>query len=227
MGGIPDDDGPGTEPARACRHTTSEHPRYAVPTIRTLTGEAELEIDKIKGSRFLGVAVPAPTEDDCRAALEAVRARFPDASHHCWAWRGQDAHRSSDDGEPNGTAGAPILQRIDGAELADVLVVVMRWWGGTKLGKGGLIRAYGEAAAAVLGVAPIETQRVRRVVTLRCRYDQQGVVKSLLGPYEAEQLDAAYDSDVQLRLALPVEHVEGFVAEVRERTSGKVVPQLA
>ncbi|MCB9549908.1 MAG: YigZ family protein [Myxococcales bacterium] len=97
----------------------------------------------------------APTIDDALARLAEVRAAYPEATHHCYAWRGdgRDAFRWGDDGEPAGSAGRPMLAAIDGRGLSHTVVIVVRWFGGTKLGVGGLVRAYGAAAAEGLDAA--------------------------------------------------------------------------
>ena len=134
---------------------------------KTVSAPNEHEIDKIKGSRFLGFVCPVQDEEQALQHVEALRKRFYDARHWCWAYRlgrGRDVFRYQDDGEPSGTAGRPILQEIDGRELTDVLVVVVRYFGGTKLGTGGLARAYGDAARATLGSAEIQEIRIDRPV---------------------------------------------------------------
>lgn len=117
----------------------------------------EVEL-KIKASRFIGQVFAVRDEPAARAAVESVRKRHHDARHHCWAFRlgAGDAARglSDDDGEPGGSAGPPILQVIEGAEVSDLVVVVTRWFGGVKLGVGGLVRAYGDTAKEALGAAP-------------------------------------------------------------------------
>lgn len=105
----------------------------------------------IKKSRFLAHAAPAGSEDEAKAFIAAVS--DPSANHNCWAWRVGQAYRFSDDGEPSGTAGKPMLQAIDGQALDRVAVVVTRWFGGILLGSGGLMRAYGGTAAACLKAA--------------------------------------------------------------------------
>ena len=104
------------------------------------TAEAEL---REKGSRFLAVVSPVESESDAREELRQLERRYPDATHHCWAWRlgWPSRERSSDAGEPHGTAGEPILRVLRGAGLSNTLAVVVRWFGGVKLGKGGLVRA--------------------------------------------------------------------------------------
>jgi uncharacterized YigZ family protein len=128
----------------------------------TLDGECRHE-DDIRKSRFLAQAAPVADVDAAMAFIERVS--DPAASHNCWAYRIGQAYRFSDDGEPGGSAGKPILQAIEGQDMDRVAVVVTRWFGGTKLGVGGLIRAYGGTAAECLRRAPqqpiIDTTRVR------------------------------------------------------------------
>ena len=134
----------------------------------TLAGPHEVEIDKVKRSRFIGLAQPCASPDEALAFVSQVRARFHDARHHCWAWRiGEDA-RSSDDGEPHHSAGAPILKQLEGHGLTNAVVVVVRYFGGLKLGVGGLARAYGAAAASVLDDA--QTLRVAVLTPLTITY---------------------------------------------------------
>ncbi|MGE7370100.1 IMPACT family protein [Neorhizobium sp. NPDC001467] len=107
----------------------------------------------VKNSRFAAIALPVPSEEAVKAALSEHS--LADASHNCWAWRIGSAYRFSDDGEPSGTAGKPILAAIDGQSLDQVLVIVTRWFGGVLLGSGGLVRAYGGTAAACLRAAAL------------------------------------------------------------------------
>ena len=191
----------------------------------TLAGETRRELDKIKGSRFLATAAPVSSRDDAAALLERVRAEHADARHHCFAWRRVESGRveafSSDAGEPSGSAGRPILQQLEGRSLVGAMVVVTRWFGGTKLGVGGLMRAYGAAAAEVLDRA-----RVRRVdVTRRGRvehpYDCSGAVQSVLSAAGIEPREAEYGARVRLLLDVPVARYDEVLAELRERTAGR------
>ena len=157
-----------------------------------------------KGSRFLAWIGPAAGEDDAKAALDGLARRYPDATHHCWAWRlgSPPRERSSDAGEPAGTAGVPILQVLRGAGLSDVLAVVVRWFGGTKLGKGGLARAYAAAAREALAGLPI-VQRVPTVrIALQVPYERVGAVKRLIHPPEVELESEVYAEAAQLILAV-------------------------
>ena len=119
---------------------------------RTLAERIEFR-HKIERSEFLGIAFPVTSEEEFFGELERIQKRHFDATHHCWAYRLRDRSRSSDAGEPSGTAGKPILNAIEGADLHDVAVVVVRWFGGIKLGTGGLSRAYRDTAAETLKLA--------------------------------------------------------------------------
>jgi len=125
----------------------------------TLASPASAELE-VKRSRFVCDVAPVPTEDDARAFVETVRSGTRDARHHCTAFvLGPDGgtQRSNDDGEPSGTAGAPMLDVLRGRGLTDVVAVVTRWFGGTLLGTGGLIRAYGDAVSAAVDAATVVT----------------------------------------------------------------------
>lgn len=194
-----------------------------MPVIRTLAGAVQVEIPRIKGSRFVADAAPVQDEAEGLAFLGQVQARWPDASHHCWAWRlDAERTRSSDDGEPGGTAGEPILKRLVGADLEGVMVVVSRWFGGTKLGMGGLVRAYGEATTVVLAEAEVTETRVcgRLVVTLD--YGLTGAVQSVLTAHGLEPVDEAYGAQVTLTLRVPVEDLGVVRDDLTERTAGRV-----
>jgi uncharacterized YigZ family protein len=168
--------------------------------------EARAEL-RDRGSRFLAIVRPAADEARARAELSAVAGESPGATHHCWAFRvgspdrpDRFVERSSDAGEPSGTAGVPILQVLRGAGLSDVVAVVVRWYGGTKLGKGGLARAY----AGAIREAVAEVRTVRRVpaVTLAVAlpYDRLGAVKRLIQPPRVELTGEAYGAGVRLTL---------------------------
>lgn len=174
-------------------------------------GESRAEIRE-KGSRFLAILGPAADEAAAKAALEALARRHPDATHHCWAWRlGEPPReRSADAGEPSGTAGVPILQVLRGAGLSDVLAVVVRWYGGTKLGKGGLARAYAAAAReAAAGLAVATRVPVVRVA-VEMPYERVGAVKRLIRPPEVELEREEYGASARLLLAVHEERLESL-----------------
>jgi uncharacterized YigZ family protein len=184
------------------------------------------EIPKIEGSRFLAHAARADDAATAMAIVEAVRAEHGDARHHCFAWRlSSDPRdvRSCDADEPAGSAGVPILRRIEGRELEAVVVVVTRWFGGTKLGVGGLMRAYGGAAAACLELA--EIVREERTFAVELVHDVQttGAIDGLLRAARAEVTSAHFAEAVQRRVRIPVATFAAFAVAFRDATRGKGV----
>ncbi len=159
---------PGVYHARAVAPEPAERPGLVACRMahRTLARRAEHE-DVIKGSRFLAIVSPLDHERDADALLAEARARHPDASHHAFAMRWGQSVRSSDDGEPGGTAGRPMLEVVLKGELDRVAAVVVRTFGGTKLGAGGLARAYGGAVARAVRLAG--TREVPDLVTFEVR----------------------------------------------------------
>src|SRR6185503_16332366 len=177
---------------------------YLVPAA---SAQAEL---REKGSRFLALLEPATDEAAARARLAAIEAAHRDATHCCWAWRlgAPPRERSHDAGEPGGTAGAPILRALQTAELSDALLVVVRWFGGTKLGKGGLVRAYGAVAREAVAAALISRRLQRVRVTLEVSYPHLGVVQRLIHPPEVELVEESFGERVRLVLAVAEERLE-------------------
>ena len=150
---------------------------------RTLAAPSEFR-QKIDRSEFLGIAFPIETDDAFFAELAALTKRNYDATHLCWAFRlfanGEIRARSADAGEPSGTAGKPILSAIEGADLHDTAVIVVRWYGGVKLGTGGLSRAYRDTAAEALRVVSIEDRYIYQRFRITVPFDQLGVVYRLI-----------------------------------------------
>jgi uncharacterized YigZ family protein len=179
---------------------------YAAPA-----GESRAEIRE-KGSVFLAVIGPAADEAAAKALLAGLEREFPDATHHCWAWRlgSPPRERSADAGEPAGTAGVPILQVLRGAGLADVMAVVVRWFGGTKLGKGGLARAYAAAAREALQGLPVARKVPTARLAIEVPYEKVGAVKRLLRPPEIDLEAEEYGAAARLVLAVHEEREEAL-----------------
>jgi uncharacterized YigZ family protein len=188
-------------------------------------GEAEL---KVQRSRFLAWAGPAVDEAGARLAIADMQKRYHDCRHVCHAWRlgapPTTAEARADAGEPAGTAGEPILAAIRQADLTDTAVVVARYFGGVKLGPGGLARAYGGAAAAALAAAPRRTIRLGQEFSLRFGYAQQGLVGRLLARHEGHTLTEDFGGAVRWIVWLPRARAADFVRDLVEATAGTVVP---
>ncbi|HLT43501.1 MAG TPA: YigZ family protein [Luteimonas sp.] len=182
----------------------------------TLAAPAAFSLE-VKHSRFLAQAAPVDTPAAALAFLESVA--DPAATHNCWAYRIGAEYRSSDDGEPAGTAGRPILAAIDGQDCDRVMVVVTRWFGGIKLGAGGLVRAYGGAAAECLRSA----ERVPIVpmceLTVLAGFEDLGAVHAALASVGAEKLEERFEPDgLHLRLSLPCDRAQALRTQLRDAT---------
>lgn len=191
----------------------------------TLVAESAHEIDKIKGSRFIGLARPCESAEDAQRWADSLWGRYPGARHVCWAHRGAhpDLIRYVDDGEPSGTAGRPILTVIEGRGLESVAVAVVRYFGGTKLGTGGLARAYSAAAQAVLAESSTQELLSRAELTITVQYSFESTLMYLLTQREAELLNREYLAEVTIHARLLSSEADALCDEVTERTAGRAV----
>ena len=198
--------------------------RYPIPA-----AEAEAEIEILK-SRFIATLQPVFSVDEARAFIKMVRSRYSDASHNVPAFligygSSVTAH-CNDDGEPSGTAGRPMLAVLQGSGLGDVAVVVTRYWGGTKLGTGGLVRAYGDAVKEVLAV----TQRAEKVPThtvlLASPYTYLERIRLLVVEYGGVMLDEEFGADVMMTVQFEVERFDGFNAALVSMTHGVISAEI-
>lgn len=188
----------------------------------TITARQRAEL-KVKGSRFTATAFPVKTKAEALERLDDVRKEFYDATHNCYAYRldykGLD-FRAADDGEPSGSAGKPILFMLQKYDVSDVLLVVTRYFGGTKLGVGGLSRAYSEAAAAALelcGRAPIYRTTTLRVL---CIYEDITSVKAIIERYGVGY-DADYRDVAEFTVAVPHSAVDECIAAITATTNAR------
>lgn len=181
-----------------------------------------------KKSRFIAAAAPVRSEEEALKFIESVRKRYWDARHHCYAYvigeRGE-LQRCSDDGEPGGTAGKPILEVITGEEIRNVVLVVTRYFGGTLLGTGGLVRAYSSAAKEGLASSVIITKIPGVKLRIGTDYTGLGKIQYILGQKGLETLDAAYTEKVELEALIPEKIMEEVKTEITESTNGQAVMQ--
>lgn len=180
----------------------------------------------VQGSRFVGRVQSATDEPSAEAFVESVRTEDPEATHHVPAYRvrvdgeGRLREYHSDAGEPSGSAGAPALHVLAGQDLENVVVVVTRYYGGTNLGYGGLVRAYTDAVTAAIDDAGTVTHEPRTTVVIGVEYDDSGTVRSIL---ESADLgfEAEYDESVTFTVAVPDRILESVLDRVRSGTSGR------
>jgi uncharacterized YigZ family protein len=158
-----------------------------------------------KGSRFLAFAFPVATEQEVKTRLEAIRKEYYDATHHCYAYvlgADKSAYRANDDGEPSGTAGRPIQGTILSADLTNILIIVVRYYGGTKLGVPGLINAYKTAAKEALSEARELTRTVHEIYRVSFAFDATNDVMRSLKEAGAEIRSSSFDNESTLEIAI-------------------------
>jgi len=201
-----------------------EEKRYPIPE-----REARAEITVVN-SRFIATAAPAFSVEAARSFIARIRAEFPAASHNVPAFligygASVTAH-CTDDGEPAGTAGRPALTVLQGSGLGDVVVVVTRYFGGTKLGTGGLVHAYTEAVQAVLAVLPRAEKVPTHTVMLACEYALFDRVRLLVQEHHGLLLDQDFAADVTLTARFATWHLDAFQAALRELSRGALQAEI-
>lgn len=188
----------------------------------TIEHKERIEI-KVKGSKFIGSAMPVGDKEEAMAFLNDLRSEFHDATHNCFAYKiGPEGmeFRYSDDGEPNGTGGKPIMFSIQKHDLSDILVVVTRFFGGTKLGVGGLARAYGDSANEVLKISKKRPVYIIIPVKVYCTYEDIDPVKRIVGKM-AITFEEEYHDAVEMLVNIPRSKVDEFTKLITSSTGGR------
>ncbi len=186
---------------------------------------SQFEGDKIKQSRFIACLFPVADVNQAQAAMAETRLRFGDARHVCWAWRlgvEGDTTRSSDDGEPSGSAGRPILNQLEGHSVTDCALAVVRYFGGVKLGVGGLMRAYGGTAGKCLDRAALEEVIVFTRIDVVHDYECTSAVQAVLHQWELQAQEAEFGARVSFWIEVPRDGAAEVCKELEERTAGRV-----
>lgn len=184
-------------------------------------GQAEIMIQK---SRFITAVYAVTSEEECQTYLNQIKKKYYDATHHCSAYIlgiDQEYQKSNDDGEPSGTAGRPILEILKKQALTDTLVIVTRYFGGTKLGANGLIRAYGKSALAGLAASSIVEKRLFYRYHLQFTYDLQGMIENKLRQNHYVIEDRQFSSDVTFHILIEESQKTAFYELVRESSAGQ------
>ena len=198
---------------------------FFVPDV--LPGQSvEIETE-IKRSRFLACLTRVSSRAEALAFQQALKKRFPDASHHCLAFiagapEGGAAMGFDDDGEPGGTAGKPMLNVLQHKNIGEVVVVVVRYFGGVKLGAGGLVRAYGASVQAVCEALPVKQCVARIQGTIRIDYALEQIARHLLGSFEGEVDDCRYHDRAELQVTLAESVKDEFAARLTQACKGQV-----
>lgn len=197
--------------------------RYPIPASKTFRIETE-----IKRSRFIATVGHTPDSETAKAFINTIREEFPDATHNCWAYAagppGDTARVGySDDGEPHGTAGRPMLQALLYGGVGEAACVVTRYFGGIKLGTGGLARAYSGITAEALRQLPIKEKIIPARYEVIVAYPHITLFKRLLPKYEAVIAEERFGADAEFIVVLPMEHSQNFATEIYDMTDGEAL----
>ncbi|HIF9166154.1 TPA: YigZ family protein [Photobacterium damselae] len=188
--------------------------------------------EEIKKSRFITYLAHTPNIEAAKAFVNHIKEKHHDARHNCWAFvagRPTDSMKwgFSDDGEPSGTAGKPILAQLTGSNVGEITAVVTRYYGGIRLGTGGLVKAYGGGVQQALAQLITQEKVMTAIVTLCCDYNQVSLVESLLNEHSGVQLTADYQTQVSMALELDQREVSAFCAKLINRSGGRIQPVTA
>ncbi|WP_150465253.1 YigZ family protein [Francisella sp. SYW-2] len=191
---------------------------------KTIFENLEFEISPIKKSRFISFVYKVASHEEVLEAINNAKIIYPGANHYCWAYSLVDNNqlRFSDDGEPNGSAGKPILSHIQGLGISNVLVVVVRYFGGTKLGVGGLVRAYGQAAKEGLALAKIIDVEPQSEILIEYDYSETANVDNLLNRYNIQIIKENYSNLISKVIKICTSEKSIFLEEVTNITKGRV-----
>ena len=187
-------------------------------SFKTIESPVENILSKEKGSKFIGFAYPVSDEKELKSALLHLKELHPKATHHCYAFRmgmNGENYRANDDGEPSGSAGLPIYNQLLAHEITNVLVVVIRYYGGTKLGVSGLVKAYKESAKLALEESEIITKELESEVSIQFNFNQQNLIFTLLNKFEGKILDFLTDEQCTI------------IAKIKTSQKEKISEQLS
>lgn len=204
----------------------------------TITQHCEHEIAKIKWSRFIGNIFPIHNKQEAEEKLKEVQKKYHNATHNCYAYVcgtkvnydlfgnleiTSEYFKQSDEGEPTSTAGKPILAQIQGHKLHNILIVVTRYFGGTMLGVGGLIQAYGETAKHVIEHAETRQKEITKNIEFSYHFDLVPTVRNTTKKYHAKIIEEKYEEQVTMNIEINSGYVEDFKKELTESSKGQIV----
>ena len=198
---------------------------YTVPAVTVI--DAHLTVIEIARSQFITRIARADTVDDARSFISSVRADVPHANHHVYAFATGSGNSvtegASDDGEPSGTAGPPTLAVVRGSRVGDIVLVTSRIFGGTRLGTGGLVRAYTDAAQTALATLPLMLRVSRQCFTATVAYAHIDAVQRLLATYDLQHVSFDYGASVTLAFCAPVADIEAIQSALLEVSAGAIM----
>lgn len=181
---------------------------------KTIEKPVENTLLKEKGSKFIGFAFPVNNETELKSALDKIRTEHPKATHHCYAFRiglNGENYRANDDGEPSGSAGLPIYNQLLAHEITNVLVISVRYYGGTKLGVSGLVKAYKESAKITLEEANIITKELEIEIEIQFLFNQQNIIFTLLSKFDAKILNFDSQQTAIISARIKTKHKDDII----------------
>jgi len=181
---------------------------------KTIEKPVENTLLKEKGSKFLGFAFPVNNETELKSALDKIRTEHPKATHHCYAFRmglNGEYYRANDDGEPSGSAGLPIYNQLLAHEITNILVISVRYYGGTKLGVSGLVKAYKESAKITLEEANIITKELEIEIEIQFQFNQQNIIFTLLSKFNAKILNFDSQQTAIISARIKTKHKDDII----------------
>ncbi|MDA3885483.1 MAG: YigZ family protein [Candidatus Delongbacteria bacterium] len=195
-------------------------------TYKTIKENSQYEIEKIKGSRFIGTLIKVSTRDEAEMELEAIRKKYYNATHNCFAYivgtETDQVSRFSDDREMSGTAGKPMMLVMESGEITNTLLIVTRYYGGTKLGTGGLIKAYTSSAKETLANSNIIDVEIKEEVEFSYVYDNTSIVMNLINSYEADIVEEKYGEKANMKVKINKGFKQNFIEEIFDKSNGKI-----
>lgn len=182
---------------------------------------------EVKRSKFLAYISPTQGAVQAKAFINKIKRLHPDASHNCWAYVASRPENTvdigySDDGEPSGCAGRPMLNVLQGSGIGEITVVVSRYFGGTKLGTGGMARAYAGAVSAVLAQAVTVEKAVLTELSFSCDYAWSNLVEQLITKYKAGLIQANYQATIDYHIEIDIRQAESFVEQLKQSSNGQI-----
>lgn len=195
---------------------------YSIPS------EVVVFEEEIKKSRFITYIGPAKGVEAAKSFIQQIKEQHASARHHCWAFVAGAPNDSqqlgfSDDGEPSGTAGKPILAQLMGSGIGEIVAVVVRYYGGILLGTGGLVKAYGNGVQQALKQLPTQIQTPQSQYHITCDYQQLTVIETLLQQVGGSIVQADYSVNIHLILSLPTQHIEQITSKLRDVSRGALL----
>lgn len=201
-----------------------------IDSYRTIESKTSSEI-KVERSRFIGTIVPVNSRERAEQEYELIRRQYFSATHNCFAYligtEAKQEFRYSDDGEPSGTAGRPIFDAIQSRGVTDVLIVVTRYFGGIKLGTGGLARAYRQSAEDALNNAKKIEKLIMQPFRVKFAHDLTSIVMKTLSDFELRTIETSYREEVVLLSAIRLSLFEDFASTLRDRSHGRVLAEIS